>query len=176
MSSWQIFKEISKPTDKNKINNNYNTSASSNFTNPITVSSVTGFLILSLLVSIALCKRKARSSSLIDVENLPQTMYNQKMAERSANNEDTDIRCNRGLNEIDIHTSPYETIDTSSDDSSEIMSSNSIGCQQDCIFLSQSKTDLSEDFDRIGYLCPALLNQNKQTDKDAKDDKYLTVI
>ena len=175
MSSKRTLKELSKPTNKNKIDINYHTSAFSNFTDPVTVSSITGFLILSLLVSLVLCKRRA-SSSLMNVENPQQSMYYPKMAERSGNNEDTDKRGNRESNMINLNTSPYEKIDFSSDESSDIMSSNSIRCQQECIFLSQSKEDLSEGIDGTDYLCPGHLNRKEKTDKDTNDDKYLTVI
>lgn len=112
----------------------------------------------------------------MNVENPQQSMYYLKMTERSGTNEDTDKRCNRESNMMNLNTSPYEKIDFSSDESSDIMSSNSIRCQQECIFLSQSKEDLSEDIDGTNYLCPAHLNRKKKTDEDTNDDKYLTVI
>ena len=125
-----------------------------------------------------LCKRncRTRSSSLTDIENPSKCMYYPKTVERSGHEVDTETWCNHELNEIDPNSSPYETIDFSSDDSSDLMSSNLLACQKKCIFLSQSKVDVLENVDTAEYLCPAPLTRETETIQDTKDDKYITVI
>lgn len=178
ISSWRTLKEISNSTDKYQVNFNNHTPEFSNFSNPITISSILGVLFLSFVVSIVLCKQNCKTSSFfMNVENPPQCMYNYpEMDKMSRHNEDTDMSCSHELNEIETNKSPYETIDFNSDDSSDIISANRIGCQQERVFLSHPKADLFEDVDFTEYLSPTFLKKKTKTVTDTNDDKYLTVV